>query len=56
MARLKSINFPNTRTEESALFDKLQRAACNKLLVTGALAIHGSSSPKAKIANAIYYT
>ncbi|HKF48316.1 MAG TPA: hypothetical protein VKB38_13220 [Terracidiphilus sp.] len=39
----------------SALFDKIQRALTNRMLVTGALAIHGSASALAKIANAVYY-
>jgi hypothetical protein len=55
MARKKSIAFPNTEGELSALFDKLQRAACNKLLVSGALAIHGSASAVAKIGSTCYY-
>jgi hypothetical protein len=55
MSRTFSINFPNTETELETPLGKLQRAACNKLLVTGGLAIHGSASTLAKIANAIYY-
>jgi hypothetical protein len=55
MARTKSILFPNTETELSALFDKLQRAATNRLLTTGALAIHGAASALAAYANTIYF-
>jgi hypothetical protein len=55
MARKKSINFPNTEGEMSALFDKLQRATVNSLLNTGALAIHGSASAVAKIVNTVYF-
>ena len=54
MARLKSINFPNTEGELSTLFDKLQRSTLNTLLVSGALAIHGASSPLAKTAQTAY--
>ena len=42
-------------TELSGLFDKLQRATVNALLVTGGLAIHGSTSALAKFANTIYF-
>ena len=56
MARTKSINFPNSEGELSTLFDKLQRSTTQLNLVSGALAIHGASSPLAKIANAIYFT
>jgi len=55
MARTKSINFPNTETELSTLFDKLQRSTVQELLLSGALAIHGASSPLAKTANTIYF-
>jgi len=55
MARTKSINFPNSQGELSNLFDKLQRSAVQKTFVYGALAIHGSGSPKAKTANTVYY-
>ena len=55
MARTKSINFPNMETELSGLFDKLQRATVNALLVTGGLAIHGSTSALAKFANTLYF-
>jgi hypothetical protein len=54
MSRNKSIVFPNTEGELSALFDKLQRAVTNKLLVSGALAIHGSASTLAKTAATAY--
>lgn len=55
MARTKSINFPNQLTELSALFDKLQRRACNLLFKTGGLAIKASSSALAKTANTIKF-
>ena len=55
MSRTKSIVFPNTEGELSALFDKLQRAVLNKLIVSGALAIHGSASALAKTASTAYY-
>lgn len=54
MPRTKSINFPNTESELSALFDKLQRSTVNSLLVSGALAIHGSASALAKTAATVY--
>lgn len=54
MSRSKSINFPNTETELSTLFDKLQRSTVNSLLVSGALAIHGASSALAKTAATVY--
>jgi len=56
MARTKSINFPNTETELSALFDKLQRASINALLVSGAAAIKAGGSALAKTAATIYFT
>jgi hypothetical protein len=55
MARTKSINFPNTEGEISALFDKLQRATVQTLLNTGGLAIHGSASALAKTVNTVYF-
>jgi hypothetical protein len=55
MARTKSINFPNSEGELSNLFDKLQRATVNELLVSGALAIHGSASAVPKTAATIYF-
>lgn len=55
MSRTKSINFPNTEGEMSTLFDKLQRALCTGLLNSGGLAIHGSASAVAKIANTVYF-
>jgi|ERR1019366_9131016 hypothetical protein len=55
MARTKSINFPNTTGELSTLFDKLQRSTTSELLVSGALAIHGSTSPVPKTAATIYF-
>jgi predicted extracellular nuclease len=54
MARTKSINFPNTEGEMLALFDKLQRATVNTLLVSGALAIHGSASAVVKTGSIAY--
>jgi hypothetical protein len=54
MARTKSIKFPNSEGELSNLFDKLQRSTVNSLLVSGALAIHGSSSPTVKTAATFY--
>ena len=39
----------------SALFDKLQRSTTSELLVSGALAIHGSASALAKFASTIYF-
>ena len=55
MARTKSINFPNSEGELSTLFDKLQRSTTSELLVSGALAIHGSTSALAKFASTIYF-
>lgn len=54
MARTKSINFPNSLSEFEALFDKLQRVACNQLLKTGGLVIKAGSSALAKFANTLY--
>jgi hypothetical protein len=53
MARTKSIVFPNSLSEFSALFDKLQRVVSAQLLNTGALAI-GTAKAKVLIANTIY--
>jgi hypothetical protein len=55
MSRTKSINFPNTEGELSALFDKLQRSTVQQLLNTGGLVIHGSASALAKTVNTIYF-
>jgi hypothetical protein len=55
MSRSKSINFPNTETELSGLFDKLQRAITNRLIKIGTLAIHGASSALAKTTTTAYY-
>jgi hypothetical protein len=55
MARIKSINFPNVESELSNLFDKLQRALTNNLLVSGALAIKAGASALAKTAATIYF-
>jgi hypothetical protein len=52
--RSKSINFPNTEGELSGLFDKLQRNLLNKILAKGTIAIHGASSPLAKMTNTLY--
>jgi hypothetical protein len=54
MSRSKSINFPNFQTEYSALFDKLQRAVTNVLLVSGGLAIKAGGSALVKTANTIH--
>jgi hypothetical protein len=53
--RTKSIGFPNSEAELSTLLDKLQRSTLQQMMVSGTLAIHGASSPLAKISNAIYY-
>lgn len=53
MPRTRSINFPNTRDEMEALFDKLQRPLSAFLLNSGALAI-GTAKAKVLIANTIY--
>lgn len=50
MSRAKSIYFPNTETELSNLFDKLQRALTAQVLNSAGLAI-GTSKPKVLIAN-----
>lgn len=55
MSRTKSINFPNSEGELSALFDKLQRSVVQKTCVYGALAIHGSASLVAKTVNTVYF-
>jgi hypothetical protein len=55
MARTKSINFPNTEAEMSALFDKLQRATVVSLLVSGALAIKAGASALARTVATIYF-
>ena|ERR1700691_4958179 len=54
MSRAKSINFPNTETELSGLFDKLQRLVVNKILAKGTLAIHGSASAVVKTTTTLY--
>ena len=54
MARTKSINYPNTQSEIGTQMDKLQRSTINSLLVSGALAIHGSASALAKTAATAY--
>jgi hypothetical protein len=55
MTRIKSIGFPNSEGEMSAVFDKLQRSTVNELLVSGALAISAGSSALAKFASTIYF-
>ena len=55
MSRSKSINFPNTESELSALFDKIQRVLTNRIVVTGALAIKTGGSAIVKTANTIYF-
>jgi hypothetical protein len=54
MSRTKSINFPNTEGEMSALFDKLQRSVSNRLLNAGTLAIGSGSKKKVLITSTIY--
>jgi hypothetical protein len=54
MSRTKSISFPNTESELSNLFDKLQRALTSFVLNSAGLAIGSSSKPKVKIANTTY--
>lgn len=54
MARTKSIKFPNSLTELSNLFDKLQRALSAVCLNSAGLAIGSSSKPKVKIVNTTY--
>jgi hypothetical protein len=55
MARSKSIKFPNMLDEMSALFDKLQRATVNVLLVSGALAIKAGGSALVKTVATVYF-
>src|SRR5204863_2951403 len=52
--RTKSINFPNTEGELSAVLDKLQRPLSSLVLNSAGLAIGSSSKPKVKIANTTY--
>jgi hypothetical protein len=54
MARTKSIKFPNSLAEFSALFDKLQRPVSAVVLNSAGLVIGSSSKPKVKIANTTY--
>jgi phage-related tail fiber protein len=54
MSRTKSIKFPNTMSEMSNLFDKLQRALSAVCLNSAGLTIGSSSKPKVKIANTTY--
>jgi hypothetical protein len=53
MARTKSISFPNTETELSNLFDKLQRPVSTLVLNSAALAI-GTAKAKVLITNTTY--
>lgn len=55
MSRTKSKNFPNTEGELSTLFDKLQREATTKLLVSGVLAIKAGGSALAKTGSTAYF-
>jgi hypothetical protein len=55
MTRIKSIGFPNSEGEMSGVFDKLQRSTTSELLVSGALAIHGSGSAVPKTTATIYF-
>lgn len=54
MSRTKSIVFPNSLSEFSALFDKLQRALSAQVLNSAGLTIGSSSKAKVKIANTTY--
>jgi hypothetical protein len=54
MARTKFIYFPNSLSELSNLFDKLQRAVTSQVLNSAGLTIGSSSKPKLKIANTTY--
>jgi hypothetical protein len=54
MSRTKSIKFPNSMTEFSDLFDKLQRPVSSLVLNSAGLTIGSSSKPKVKIANTTY--
>jgi hypothetical protein len=54
MSRTKSIKFPNSMTEFSDLFDKLQRPLSSIVLNSAGLTIGSSSKPKVKIANTTY--
>jgi hypothetical protein len=57
MARTQTtFSAPNSMSALNTMVDKLQRALLQKLLLSGALAIHGASSALAKIANTIYFT
>lgn len=53
MARTRSIKFPNSLTEWEALFDKLQRRACNMVFNSAGLAIKAGTSALAKSVNTI---
>jgi hypothetical protein len=55
MARTKSINFPNTESEMSALFDKIQRRLCNICFNSAGLAIKTGGSAIVKTANTIKF-
>src|SRR5438552_1440315 len=55
MARTKSISFPNTLSENKALWDKLQRSTITSLMNTGALVIKAGASALAKTVNTVYF-
>ena len=52
--RTKSIAFPNSLQELETLFDKLQRVATNKMLVSGVLALD-TGEPLPVISQDMYY-
>lgn len=54
MARTKSIVFPNTESELSNLFDKLQRSTINCLVKIGTFVIH-AASVNPKTTSTMYY-
>jgi len=56
MARTRSINFPNSESELSTLFDKLQRAITNVNLVAGGIGIKGNGgSPTVSFFDDLHY-
>jgi len=55
MSRTKSIKFPNSLTEFSDLFDKLQRRLCNNVFNSAGLVIKAGSSALAKSVNTITF-
>lgn len=54
MANAFSAKFPNTFSELSPLFLKLQRVQSTRVLTAAGLTIGSSSKPKVKIANTVY--